>query len=214
MVSRRSVSFGIAAALGTKPFEAFAQALTPVRLLVVRKPGFSLTNQCLAPCIRGKVYDASHIDSLDLQGVILPLLGQPICDVIERPWQGNAPSVSAIPVGLYSAIVRNDPTKAWMTNINRSWRIELFGVPHRANIQFHYGSDVSWSEGCFIVGSLLQPDGSSGMEAAYCGLEGGEAAIERLRAIVEAPGVNPDDIMVGVTDDYGLYPDFSSAPTC
>ncbi len=214
MLSRRGFAIGLAAAIGVKPIGASAQALSPVRLLVVRKPGFSLTNQCLAPCIRGKLYDVSHIDNLNLQGVVLPILGAPICDVIERPWKNNAPSVSAIPVGFYQAIVRNDTTKAWMTNINRSWRIELSGVPHRSNIQFHYGNDVNWSEGCFIVGDLLQPDGSIGMESAYCGLKGGEAAIERLRGIVEAPGSNSADFRVGVTNDYSLFPDFSSVPDC
>lgn len=214
MLSRRTFATGLAAAIGAIPVRALGQALLPIRLLVVRKPGFSLTNACVAPCVRGKLYDVSHIDGFDLQSVMLPLLGTPVCDVIERPWKDNAPSKSAIPVGLYSASIRTDPTKDWMTNINRSWRIELSGVPHRSNIQFHYGNDVNWSEGCFIVGDLLQPDGSSGMESAYCGLEGGEAAIERLRSIVEAPGSDRADLKVGVTDDYGLFPDFTTVPAC
>lgn len=216
MLSRRSFFFGIAGGLGatSMPFLAKGQSLQPVRLLVVRKPGFSLTNACVAPCIRGKLYDVSNLDGFDQLIALIPLLGAPVCDVIERPWKNNAPSKSSIPVGVYNASVRNDATKGWMSNLNRRWRIELSGVPHRSSIQFHYGNDVNWSEGCFIVGDLLQPNGSSGMEAAYCGLDGGEAAIERLRAIVEAPGFDPSDIKIGVTDDYGIFPDFNSDPVC
>lgn len=212
MVSRRQ--FSAALADGTVPGLVRTRAARPVRLLVVRKPGFSLTNACVAPCIRGKIYDVSDQGSLDLSTVTLSLLGAAICDTIELPWRGNNPSVSSIPVGEYRATVRDDATKDWMTNSNRRWRLELTGVPHRSYIQFHYGKDVSWSEGCFIVGDLLQPDGSSGMERQYCRLTGGEAAVARLRSTVTMPGSNPADVRVGVTDDTGLFPDFASNPTC
>jgi hypothetical protein len=101
-----------------------------------------------------------------------------------------------------------------MNTENNRWRIELAGVPHRSNIQFHFGNDVEWSEGCFIVGDLLQPDGSTGMEASYCEVVNGEAAIARLRGAVQAPGNDPSQIQVGITDDYGLFPDFTTQPAC
>lgn len=216
MQTRRMFGVGVLATSGliSLPTILKSQALRPIRLLVVRKPGFSLTNSCVAPCIRGKLYDVSDTPDFRVDNVVLSLLKAPICDLIERPWRNNSPSKSSIPVGLYAARVRDDATKGWMTNIDRRWRMELSGVPHRSHIQFHYGRDVDWSEGCFIVGDLLQPDGSTGMEAAYCGLEGGEAAVARLRAVVEGPGTNPADIMIGVTDDYGLFPDFGSNPDC
>ncbi|RWM14904.1 MAG: hypothetical protein EOR73_25480 [Mesorhizobium sp.] len=154
------------------------------------------------------------MSDFQVNNVVLSLLGAPVCDVIERPWKNNAPSKSSIPAGQYDARVRDDATKNWMNNENRRWRIELAGVPHRSNIQFHFGQDVNWSEGCFIVGDLLQPDGSTGMEASYCGLEGGEAAVARLRAVVQGTGAIPGDLKVGITDDYGLFPDFSTNPAC
>lgn len=214
-LSRRAFVAGSLAAWGcfSGLSPSVGQSLRAVRLLVVRKPGFSLTNSCVAPCVRGKLFDVSDTD-FQVDNVVLSALGTPICDVIERPWKNNAPSTSSIPVGQYGATVRTDATKNWMNTIDRRWRIELSGVPHRTNIQFHYGQDVNWSEGCFIVGSLLQPDGSTGMESSYCGLRGGETAIARLRAVVEAPGSNPNDIMIGVTDDYGLFPNFRSNPDC
>ena len=214
--TRRSLmgTFAAGLLLLAMPAIGRGQALTPVRLLVVRKPGFSLTNACLAPCIRGKIYDVSDLAAFDISTVTLPLLGSPICDCIERPWKDNQPFKSSIPAGMYPATVRRDARKEWMDTIDKRWRIELQRTDPRANIQFHYGKDVKWSEGCFIVGDLLQPDGSSGMQAGYCSVSGGEAAVARLRAVVEGPGRNRHDIVVGVTDDFGVFPDFGGAPPC
>jgi hypothetical protein len=191
-----------------------AQALVRARLLVVRKPGFSLANDCVAPCIRGKIYDVSSLGNYQLEDISLVLLGAPICDTVERPWRDNRPDVSSIPVGKYSAKVRDVATKSWMDSLDKRWRIELEGVPHRSHIQFHYGNDVGWSEGCFIVGDLVQPDGSAGMQAAYCSVTGGEAAIARLRAAITGPGLDTSALEVGITNDYGIFPDFTSDPSC
>ena len=216
MLDRRNFLKSIAAtSISTAiPDICQAQALIPVRLLVVRKPGFSLTNECVAPCIRSKIYDVSAAGDLQLDGVIVSLLGAAVCDALERPWKSNQPSVSSVPKGICQASIRNDMTKPWMDTENKKWRLELSDVPHRSNIQFHYGKDIGWSEGCFIVGDLLQPDGSVGMESSYCQVDNGEAAVARLRSIVEAPGNNPSSIVIGITDDYGLFPDFANNPTC
>ena len=42
---------------------------------------------------------------------------------LERPWAGNAPLLSSIPVGTYNGILRYDHSD--------QWRIELQGVPGR-----------------------------------------------------------------------------------
>ena len=217
MPTRRSVlqSVASACAIGLVPGTSNGQLLTPVKLLVVRKPAFSLSNVCVAPCIRGKIFDVSSMSTLDdMSDVFLGLLGNAVCDVIERPWKDNLPTVSSIPPGAYSASVRDDATKDWMNSVNRRWRLELSGVPHRTNIQFHYGEDVGWSEGCFIVGDLLQSDASTGILDTYCELSNAEAAIERLRGIVESNGGQQATVTIGVTDDYNLFPDFDTSPNC
>jgi hypothetical protein len=193
-----------------------AQQLTPVRLLVLRRTGLSPTNQCVAPCVRGSIYDVSDLkESLD--DLLLPLIKnrKPICDVIERPWKDNKPNTSSIPKGVYTASVRADKTKPWMTNENRWWRIELSGTkPQRSAIQFHYGQDVSWSEGCFIVGSLLQKGDDAGVTKRYCSVENGEAAVAALRSVVTSPGRDVSKISVGVFDDSGMFAGLQPKEPC
>jgi hypothetical protein len=193
-----------------------AQALAPVRLMLLRRSGASPTSQCQAPCVRGRLYDVSDMSDVKLDSALIPLLRnrKALCDVIERPWKNNASNVSAIPRGVYQATVRTDPSKKWMTTINRAWRLELAGTGHRTNIQFHYGEDVAWSEGCFIVGELLQMSDQVGISGRYCRVDEGESAVAALRAVVESPGRNTKDILVGVTDDTGLFPDFKPNTPC
>lgn len=213
-ISRRSLL--VTGALSTAPALGRTQSLTPVRLMVVRRMGLSPTNQCVAPCIRGSIYDVSYMAG-SLDDTLLPLLKtlKPVCDVIERPWKDNKPYVSAIPKGIYSASVRTDKTKPWMDNENKLWRLELAGaLMQRSAIQFHYGKDVNWSEGCFIVGSLLQSGDAAGVTARYCSVENGEAAVAALRAVVTATGRDSKKISVGVTDDSGLFPGLQPKEPC
>src|SRR5262245_22571287 len=88
----------------------------PVRLLVLRRPGIAVTNACVAPCIRGRIYDISDLRDVEINQLVLPALRirLPICDTIERPYRGNRPNVSSIPSGVYSAGIRDDATKNWM----------------------------------------------------------------------------------------------------
>lgn len=213
MISRRDLL--LAGVAGAAPALARAQQLQPVRLMVVRRMGLSPTNQCVAPCIRGSIYDVSDLAG-KLDDTLLPLLKarKPVCDVIERPWKDNKPNVSAIAKGVYAASVRTDKTKPWMSNENRLWRLELAGTPKRSAIQFHYGQDVAWSEGCFIVGSLLQAGDEAGVTARYCAVENGEAAVAALRAVVTATGRDPKKISVGVADDTGLFPGLQPKEPC
>jgi hypothetical protein len=177
--------------------------------------GLSPTNQCVAPCIRGSVYNFSDQDA-PLDQTILPLLAgrKPICDVIERPWKDNRPNVSSVPKGIYTAHVRSDRTKAWMTTENRAWRIELEGLQPRTAIQFHFGQDETWSQGCFILGSLLQKGDGSGITDRYCKVENGEAAVAALRAIVNGTGLDPKKITIGVVDDSNLFPGLQPKAPC
>ncbi|WP_367615826.1 DUF5675 family protein [Plastoroseomonas hellenica] len=150
----------------------------------------------------------------DFGQILLPAVKSrtPVCDTIERPYRDNQPSVSSIPRGTYRARVRDDASKPWMNTPNKRWRIELAGTAHRTAIQFHYGNDVTWSEGCFIVGTVSNPEHS--MTTGYCRLEDGEDAVAALRRAVTGPGRNANDITVGVADDAGLFPDLNGAPAC
>lgn len=213
-ISRRS--FLLSSALVASPLWVDAQQLIPVRLVVVRRLGLSPTNQCVGSCIRGSVYDVSDLSG-NLNDALLPLLKlrKPLCDVIERPWKDNKPNVSSVPKGVFTASVRTDRTKPWMTNENRWWRIELVGTKlERSAIQFHYGQDVSWSEGCFIVGSLLQRSDDAGLTNRYCSVENGEVAVAALRAAVSAPGRDTSKISIGVFDDAGLFAGMQPKEPC
>jgi hypothetical protein len=86
-----------------------------------------------------------------LEDVTLPMGLTHIARVEELPYELNVPNVSSIPAKTYSAVIRTDKTKPWMTNENRSWRLELQGTNPRSAIQFHYGKDFRWSAGCVIL---------------------------------------------------------------
>jgi hypothetical protein len=87
----------------------------------------------------------------------LAVNGKIIAYTLELPWKGNAPLISSIPDGSYSAILRYDhPDK---------WRIELGGVPGRGNVQIHTGNAPDDSEGCILVGLNLGADLCSVLES-------------------------------------------------
>jgi hypothetical protein len=96
-----------------------------------------------------------------------------IARVEELPFEQNVPNASSIPAGIYSATIRTDQTKAWMTNENRRWRLELQGTKPRSAIQFHYGKDFQWSAGCVILtgtDQLICKEGSDSPEEAVAAL--------------------------------------------
>ncbi|KIC09812.1 hypothetical protein RA19_13635 [Leisingera sp. ANG-M1] len=130
--------------------------------------------------------------------------------MIERPWAGNAPNVSAVPAGEYRAFVRDDASKSWMDTLDKRWRLELEAVPGgRTHIQFHYGKDEKWSEGCFIVGDhLVDVPTLNDLSGPYCKVENGESAIARLRAAVTSPMVDSSQIKIAVSNRDGLFADF------
>lgn len=76
--------------------------------------------------------------------------GNIIAYTLERPWRGNAPLISSIPVGRYKGVLRYDHTD--------QWRIELQGVPGRTHVQIHTGNTPDDTEGCILVGLKLGSD--------------------------------------------------------
>jgi hypothetical protein len=215
IVNRRVLISGIAGFFVGSPMQgvASAQQLRGTVLLVVRSPAVGPSNECLAPCLRGRIFDATDLGDVS---TIMPstlLARVPLCDTIERPWKNNSPRVSSIDRGVYQARIREDATKNWMTTLDRRWRLELSGTAHRTAIQLHYGEDVGWSEGCFIVGDLLD-SGAGGFTQKYCRVDNGEAAIARLRAAVTATGRDPARITVAVTDQTELFPGQTRLPAC
>jgi hypothetical protein len=97
-----------------------------------------------------------HRDSKCTSGY-LAVNGAIIAYTLELPWKGNAPLISSIPDGSYSAILRYDhPDK---------WRIELSRVPGRGNVQIHTGNVPDDSEGCILVGLNLGADLCSVLES-------------------------------------------------
>lgn len=76
---------------------------------------------------------------------------------LERPWAGNKPLISSIPVGTYNGILRYDHSD--------QWRIELQGVPGRTNVQIHTGNTPDNTEGCILIGKEL--------DSSLCAIKGG-----------------------------------------
>jgi hypothetical protein len=96
---------------------------------------------------------------------------------LERPWQGNLPLISSIPVGTYSAFVR--------TETKDKWRIELRDVPKRGNIQLHIGNFVADSLGCILIGRNLTDN--------LCTLTDSQAAFNSFKLeFAKAAGGEPD----------------------
>lgn len=91
--------------------------------------------------------------------------GKVACYVLERPWANNAPQISSIPKGEYSATIRDDG--------KLGWRIELIGVPGRNNIQLHIGNTIADSTGCLLPGEDIA--------GSLCTVSKSGAALEKLR---------------------------------
>jgi hypothetical protein len=106
--------------------------------------------------------------------------------VLELPNRGNAATgnyqtAGRIPAGTYQAHVRTDGSLGW--------RLELDGVPNRANIQIHVGNTPEQTVGCILPGT------SSGQNRVNNSAE----AINQIRQVVENAGSGAT-IQVTVTD--------------
>ena len=117
-----------------------------------------------------------HSDANCVSGQV-SLNGKIIGYTLERPWQGNLPLISSIPVGTYSAFVR--------TETKDKWRIELRDVPNRGNIQLHVGNFVADSLGCILIGRNLTGN--------LCALTDSQAAFNTFKLeFAKAAGGEPD----------------------
>lgn len=149
----------------------------PVQLLLIREAKQPISCGSVR-YIPGQLYGVPSNMALDK--VASPLGLTAITRVEELPYLDNASNVSSIPPGTYEAVVRTDATKNWMTTANRRWRLELKGTNPRSNIQFHYGLDYKWSEGCIIITG----DAPAGL-LCKSPKTTSEEAVERLRKYVE-----------------------------
>ncbi len=147
-MDRRQFCRGVTA-LGLLPSVAAAE-MNGAQLLLVRQTPEPVSCVKNGPrYIVGKLYGVPS--QLDL-ATADPTLGLHfLSDTMELPYEANAQHVSSIPAGIYRATVRVDKTKEWMTSTDRTWRLELMGVPNRSVIQFHFGTNYTWSKGCIIL---------------------------------------------------------------
>lgn len=148
-----------------------AQAADTVQLLVLRES--KKTVACgQARYIKGNLYGVPS--NQDLSTITLPVGLPHIAHTEELPYADNAENASCIDEGTYRAKVVTQPTKPWMTNENRAWRLELIGTkPARSAIQFHYGKDYHWSTGCVVLtgtDDLMCKEGRDSPEEAVAAL--------------------------------------------
>lgn len=120
IVATLIVAFGILNDVGR------TNAPAAIKLVIVRQHSGR-------DCLSGQISVGDHI-----QGYTL-----------ERPFEGNIPLISSIPVGRYKGFVR--------TRTKDRWRIELV-VPGRSNVQLHVGNFLQDGVGCILIGSNLTKD--------------------------------------------------------
>ena len=161
---------------------------TAVKLLLMRERGYQV--KCLR-CVAGKLFGVSANIDLATAEQAVGLLSF-ITDTVELSYEPDSGRPSSIPEGDYTATVRTDATKKWMWSEgelgkgtvldDRAWRLELANVSRRSNIQFHFGRDANWSQGCIIIGQ----------KPAACPARGScsfpnspEPAVRTLRSYVE-----------------------------
>lgn len=119
-----------------------------------------------------------------------------IADTEEPLYQDNEPFVSSIPADTYEGFIKTKETKPWMAGKpNRAWRIELKGTSPRTKIQFHYGDDHSWSEGCIIL------VGKAADGPVCTGGDSPESAVIALRDYVISNSINKE-VRIDVRIDY------------
>ncbi len=78
-------------------------------------------------------------------GVLIGEAGLPLALTLERPWRNNAPEVSCIPPGSYTA--------RRVTSPKFGETFEVTGVPGRSHILMHKGNTPADTEGCILVGA-------------------------------------------------------------
>lgn len=156
------------------------------QLLLVREAQINLS--CDVAMFPGKLYKVPSVFKLEDIGSSIGL--ELLTNTQELPFEDNISNASSIPEGVYEGFIRSDESKTWMKgNINRTWRIQLNGVPNRSAIQFHYGKDKSWSKGCIILTGEMS-------NTLMCEAKNSsEKAVENVRKYVESEMNSSDDVI-------------------
>lgn len=68
--------------------------------------------------------------------------GKHICYTVERPWQGNEPSVSCVPAGRYDLV--------WKQSPRFGLKLHLNAVQGRTHILIHAGNTQADTKGCIL----------------------------------------------------------------
>lgn len=152
---------------------ADAQASNTVQLFLQRDSKEPISCNSDVKYIRGNLYGVPK--TTKLEDVVSTLGLTHISRTEELPYLDNAKNISSIPAKIYDADIRTDRTKKWMNNDERAWRLELRDTAPRSAIQFHYGKDYKWSEGCIILtgnatGDIMCSQGSDSPEEAVATL--------------------------------------------
>lgn len=115
---------------------------------------------------------------------------------VERPWEGNRPFVSCIPVGRYPLLSTTFFRKGYRT-------VEIGSVPGRDRILVHVANVAEEVEGCVGVGRAL-----GSLERTWA-VTRSQEAFDLFRTTVEkAVGLNlaglPDGRLLGEIDVHNL----------
>lgn len=74
--------------------------------------------------------------------------GTTICVTLELPNKGNAPDVSCIPAGQYTAVRYLSPKRGYDV-----WLLQ--SVPGRTYVEMHIGDTTKDTDGCILLGSYF-----------------------------------------------------------
>jgi len=109
--------------------------------------------------------------------------GNQLAYTLEPPWVANINSISSIPNGSYSAVIRSDG--------KLGFRLELEDVPGRSSIEIHVGNTTEHTHGCILVGAKVDAanlcalqDSKVGMAALEGALFGATARDDKGTALV------------------------------
>jgi hypothetical protein len=192
-MNRRETMLGLSTMMlaGSGPSQGTSGGPGKVQLYLLRDSKEPMTCSSKVKLIRGSLYGVPS--TMKLEDVASTLGLQHISKTEELPYEANAKNVSSVPANIYRAKIRNDKTKSWMTNVNRTWRLELDKVPRRSAIQFHYGKNYAWSQGCIILVGTRTSD-----LMCTAGLDSPEEAVAALRNYVHAGNRTPAEVLIRI----------------
>lgn len=111
---------------------------------------------------------------------------------IELPWRFNLRNVSCIPVGAYSVIRWESPSKGDC--------FKVLDVPDRDDILIHSGNTIYQFQGCIGVGR----------DRGY--LDDMPAVLQSRAAMGDLRAIAPDGFTLTITEDYDALRDPPIAP--